>query len=74
MKNATLVQKSAALVRLENSKKFNAANKVARVWMICNLLAGKARSDVIAACVAVGINFNTARTQYQQWFVEATSN
>lgn len=26
------------------------------------------RKDVIAACVANGVAFNTARTQYQAWF------
>jgi hypothetical protein len=71
MKNATSVKVPARLV---SSKKFNEANTVAKVWMICNALANKARKDVIVACVEVGINFNTARTQYQQWFVEATSN
>jgi hypothetical protein len=71
MKNATTTKVPARLV---SSKKFKAANTVAKVWMICNALRTKARKEVIAACVAQKINFHTARTQYQQWFVEATSN
>ena len=70
MKNAT----AKVPARLVASKKFNEANTVAKVWMICNALSIKARKEVIAACVELGINFNTARTQYQSWFVEATSN
>lgn len=70
MKNANNTVKAPA--RLVSSKKFKEAGTVARVWMICNALSNKARKDVIAACVAAKINYHTARTQYQQWFAEAT--
>lgn len=38
-----------------------------RVWAIADEMKGSRRKDVIAACVAAGIAYNTARTQYQQW-------
>jgi len=40
---------------------------VAKVWAIANKMKGKARKDVIDACVKAGINVNTAKTQYQRW-------
>jgi len=70
MKNANVTKVPARLV---SSKKFKGAGAVTKVWMICNALHTKARSEVLAACVAQKINFNTARTQYQQWFTEANS-
>jgi hypothetical protein len=39
-----------------------------RVWAIADSMKGAARKEVIAACVAEGINAGTARTQYQHWF------
>lgn len=39
----------------------------ARVWAIADEMKGSRRKDVIAACVAAGIAYHTARTQYQQW-------
>lgn len=41
---------------------------VSKVRHICETMRGSARKDVIAACVAEGINEGTARTQYQKWF------
>ena len=42
-----------------------------RVWIIADdMLAANPevkRKDVIAACIAAGVAFYTARTQYQQW-------
>lgn len=38
-----------------------------KVWNIAEGMKGAKRADVIAACVAQGIAYNTARTQYQQW-------
>jgi len=42
-----------------------------RVWIIADdmLVANPSvkRKDVMAACVAAGVAFYTARTQYQQW-------
>ena len=38
---------------------------VAQVWAIAEKLGPKAeRKDVIAECVAAGVNINTAKTQY----------
>lgn len=38
------------------------------VWDVC-VEHGKtlARKDVVAMCVEMGVNINTARTQYQAW-------
>lgn len=38
-----------------------------RVWDIADEMTDARRKDVIAACVAEGIAFYTARTQYQLW-------
>ena len=38
------------------------------VWAIADEMKGARRKDVIAACVEKGIAYNTARTQYQQWY------
>ena len=38
-----------------------------RVWAIADEMKGSRRKNVIAACVAAGIAYYTARTQYQQW-------
>lgn len=46
---------------------------VREVWDICEENKGLARKDVIAICVGKGINFYTARTQYQAW-KQATDN
>lgn len=43
-------------------------NPVKRVWAIADDMWGARRKDVIAACVAEGIAYNTARTQYQAFF------
>lgn len=37
------------------------------VWAIADSMKGKTRAEIIAACVAKGIAFYTARTQYQQY-------
>ncbi len=37
------------------------------MWELCNNMTESKRKDVIAAAVAKGINFYTARTQYQLW-------
>ena len=44
-----------------------AAGPVARVWEIASSMPDAARKDVVAACLAKGINVHTARTQYQRW-------
>lgn len=38
------------------------------VWDIAESMKGARRKEVIEECVKQGIAFNTARTQYQQWF------
>lgn len=38
-----------------------------QVWHIADSMPGAKRKEVIAACVAQGIAYYTARTQYQQW-------
>lgn len=38
-----------------------------RVWHIADEMVGARRKDVLARCVAEGIAFYTARTQYQLW-------
>jgi len=40
---------------------------VREVWDICEECKGWKRKDVIQYCVDQGINFYTARTQYQAW-------
>lgn len=38
------------------------------VWETCIAMQGARRRDVIAACVAAGVSYGTARTQYQAWY------
>ena len=38
-----------------------------QVWVIADSMPGAKRADVIAACLAAGINAGTASTQYQKW-------
>lgn len=40
---------------------------VRRVWEIADSMPDAKRKDVVDACIAQGINFFTARTQYQKW-------
>jgi hypothetical protein len=40
---------------------------VKRVWAMAESMPGASRSEVVAACVAAGINKNTAGTQYFHW-------
>lgn len=39
-----------------------------RVWTVASSMVGARRRDVVAACVAQGVAFYTARTQYQRWY------
>jgi len=41
------------------------------VWDTADKMKGARRKDVIAACVAKGIAFYTARTQYQLWLASS---
>lgn len=40
---------------------------VAVVWRVTGEMVGKARGEVIAACVALGVNKSTASTQFYKW-------
>lgn len=42
-------------------------NPVFEMWTLCDKMQNSRRKDVIAAAVAKGIAFGTARTQYQHW-------
>jgi hypothetical protein len=39
-----------------------------KVWHIADSMPKASRKDVMAECVAQGIAYGTARTQYQAWF------
>ncbi len=39
-----------------------------KVWDVADKMPGAKRKEVIEACVAAGIAYGTARTQYQHWF------
>jgi hypothetical protein len=40
---------------------------VSRVHAMCEKMRGSTRDEIVAACVAEGINISTARTQYYVW-------
>jgi hypothetical protein len=42
-------------------------NPVRAMWDLCDKMVENRRKDVIAAAVAAGISYYTARTQYQLW-------
>lgn len=37
------------------------------VWGMCRDMPGATRNEIVDACVALGVNINTARTQYYKW-------
>lgn len=45
---------------------------VQRCWVIANSMPGASRAEVLAACKELGINRNTAATQYQLWHYAKT--
>lgn len=47
----------------------NVKNPCLLVWETAEKMPGAKRKDVIAACVAKGVAYYTARTQYQHWLV-----
>lgn len=55
----------APVVKARNAS--TVESPVKRVWAIADSMPDAKRKDVIAACVAEGIAFFTARTQYQKW-------
>lgn len=52
---------------LPNGKREYRKGAVREVWDICDENKDLRRKDVIAICVSKGINYYTARTQYQAW-------
>lgn len=40
---------------------------VSRVWVVAQSMPNAKRAEVLAACKALGVNANTAKTQYQLW-------
>lgn len=43
-------------------------NPCKTVWEIAIKMEGKPRKEVVAACVAAGVAYYTARTQFQAWY------
>ena len=37
------------------------------VWGMCKDMPDAARDEIVEACVALGVNKNTAKTQYYHW-------
>lgn len=58
-------EETAPVVKTRNAS--TVESPVKRVWAIADSMPDAKRKDVIAACVAEGIAFFTARTQYQKW-------
>lgn len=54
-------------VEKEITRKSTASDPCRLVWEIAERMEGQRRKDIIAACVAAGVAFYTARTQYQLW-------
>lgn len=63
-------QKRAGTYSDMQTNRFTASkieSPVRAMWDLCGEMVGSKRKDVIAAAVAKGISFYTARTQYQLW-------
>lgn len=56
------------------AKAKNGSGVCAQVHAIADTMPEASRADVIAACVAKGINPATASTQYQRWRTAHASN
>lgn len=65
---ARLAQIQAQLPAPKHLQKSSVESPVQKVFEICRSMPGARRKDVIEACVAAGIAFYTARTQYQNWY------
>lgn len=67
--NPQLLLSYTPVVSNINQVKSSSAKKpVKLVWEIADKMWGEPRKDIIAACVAAGIAYNTARTQYQAFY------
>lgn len=64
--------KSASTAAIPMLRESTVDNPVKTVWRIADSMKGAKRKDVIAKCVASGVAFYTARTQYQLWKAMAT--
>lgn len=53
--------------RSDYPNKLNDVGPVARVWVVCQTMPSAKRAEVLTACQKLGINRNTASTQYQLW-------
>ena len=51
-----------------NRGKSAVENPVSLVWKTCDEMDGARRKDVVEACIVLGVNVHTARTQYQRWY------
>lgn len=47
--------------------KSEVASPVKVVWALASTMIGASRAEVIAACIAAGVNKSTAATQYYKW-------
>lgn len=52
---------------MELAQDLSTLGPVARVFAICDSMPGASRKEIIAACVAAGVNESTARQQYKNW-------
>lgn len=63
-------QANAAMVNLDPLKPrlSTCERPTKKVWDIADAMPKASRKEVMAECVAQGIAYGTARTQYQAWF------
>ena len=66
--NAALVAESTEGNKKAIKRDSDIERPCKQVWHIADEMVGAKRKDIIAACVAAGIAYYTARTQYQQWY------
>lgn len=64
--DAALWRDPAALSRPARAKSA-IESPVAVVWRLASEMVGATRKEVIAACVALGVNPSTAATQFHKW-------
>lgn len=51
----------------EDRNRSSADSPVETVHALCDQMKGATRDEIISACVAKGVNINTAKTQYYAW-------
>lgn len=69
VKAQTMTEHSFGVKEEVEIKRVSTAARPTRlVWDIAEEMQGQRRKDVIQACVDKGIAYNTARTQFQQWY------